>query len=330
MAMYPGAISKPITASKGRQRLMLFNRVNAHVAVSEADSVHGFFNRTGQVDSHFYIRRDGTVEQYVDTDWRAFADLDGNDATISVETQGGVTNADSEPWTPEQVEALAQLYAWAVTTHGIERKIATSSHLGERSRGLSWHRLGIDGNFPDLPDVGAGRTQRGGGMHYSRVRGKLCPGAGKIAQIQGIFDRAMGILDGDSGASAPAPAPAPAPVATNPAGRPLLKVDGFLGSHTITEWQHVMGTPVDGVISTGPRGSALVIAVQTALVAAGHSVGASGIDGHGIVPNTAVRTRRTDTHAGLQAYLGTPVDGVLDSPSTAVRTLQERLNAGTF
>lgn len=209
MAMYPGAISKPITASKGRQRLILYNRLNLHVAVSEAASLHGFFNRTGQVDSHFYVRRDGTVEQYVDTAWRAFADLDGNDATISVETQGGVTHADSEPWTPAQLEALAHLYAWAVRTHGIERKIATSSHLGERSRGLSWHRLGIDGNFPALPDPRAGRLQRGGGMHYSRARGKLCPGAGKIHQIPGIFTRATQILGGQTAEPTPRPDPTP-------------------------------------------------------------------------------------------------------------------------
>lgn len=196
MAIFPGAISRLVTASKGRQRLTSYHRLNLHVAVSESASLYDQFNRTGQVDSHFYVRRDGTVEQYVDTAWRAFADLDGNDATISVETQGGVTNPDSEPWTAAQLEVLAQLYAWVVRTHGIAHKIATSSHADERSHGLSWHRLGIDGNFPALPDVRAGRTQRGGGMHYSSAGGKICPGAGKIYQIPGIFDRTTQILGG--------------------------------------------------------------------------------------------------------------------------------------
>jgi len=194
MAIFPGAINKPITASKGRQRLTLYHRLNLHVAVSEAASLHDLFNRSGQVDSHFYVRRDGTVEQYVDTDWRAFADLDGNDATISVETQGGVNNPDSEPWTTAQLEALAQLYAWVVRTHGIAHKVATSSHADERSRGLSWHRLGIDGNFPALPDPRAGRIQRGGGLRYSSAAGKICPGAGKIYQIPEIFERSAQIL----------------------------------------------------------------------------------------------------------------------------------------
>lgn len=211
MARYPGAIWKPITASKGRRRLTQYNRVNLHVAVTTGTSLHAFFNRSGQVDSHFYVRLDGTVEQYVDTAWQAFADRDGNDATISIETAGGVKNPDSEPWTPAQVESLARLYAWAVRTHGIAKRVAKDSKPGASSRGLSWHRLGIDGNFPALPDVRAGRRQRGGGMHYSKAAGKICPGAGKIRQVPTIYARAVAILDG----AKPAPTPKPQPEETD-------------------------------------------------------------------------------------------------------------------
>jgi hypothetical protein len=199
MARFPGAIWKPITAGKGRQRLTVYNRVNLHVAVSEGPSLHAYFNKTGIPDSHFYVRRDGTVEQYVDTAYRAFADLEGNDATISVETQG----MGGGTWTPQQVEALAQLYVWAVRTHGIARKVATSSKPGESSKGLSWHRLGIDGNFPALPNIRAGRTQRGGGMRYSSSRGKECPGSDRIPQIPTIFARAEAILDDASKPTTP-------------------------------------------------------------------------------------------------------------------------------
>lgn len=194
MARFPGAIWKPITAGKGRQRLTVYNRVNLHVAASEATSLHGYFNKSGIPDSHFYVRRDGTVEQYVDTAYRAFADLEGNDATISVETQG----MGGGTWTPEQRESLARLFAWAVRTHGIAKRMATSSKPGASSKGLSWHRLGIDGNFPSLPNIRAGRGQRGGGMHYSTSGGKVCPGDDRIPQIPSIFDRAVAILDGDT------------------------------------------------------------------------------------------------------------------------------------
>lgn len=216
MATFPGAISKRITASKGRQQLTLYNRVNLHVAASEEASLHGYFNQTGRPDSHFYIRRDGTVEQYVDTTWRAISDVEGNDATVSIETQGGVTDADNEPWTPAQLESIAQIYVWAIRTHGLAHKLATSSHADERSHGLSWHRLGIDGNFPELPDIRAGRLQRGGGMSYSSAGGKICPGGGKILQIPGILERATQIL----GAAPVEPTPDPDPTPTDPTPNP--------------------------------------------------------------------------------------------------------------
>lgn len=199
MARFPGAIWKPITASKGRQRLTVYNRMNLHVAVSEGSSLHGYFNKSGIPDSHFYVRRDGTVEQYVDTAYQAFADLEGNDATISVETQGMGPGV----WTPEQLASLVDLYVWAVWTHGLARRMATSSKPGESSRGLSWHRLGCDGSFPALPSILAGRGQRGGGMHYSKSAGKVCPGDDRIKQIPSIFARAEVILGGASKPTTP-------------------------------------------------------------------------------------------------------------------------------
>jgi len=200
MALYPGATYRPITANKNRRRMTQYNRVNAHVAVSDAASLYPYFNRSGIPDSHFYVRKDGTAEQYVDTAFMAFADLEGNDATISIETQG---NGD-EPFTAKQAETVAQIYAWAVRTHGIARKMATDAKMGVSSHGLSWHRLGCDGNFPQLPDVRAGRIQRGGGMRYSKSYGKGCPGDQKIYQMDDIYRRAMQILG-----SAPAPTPTP-------------------------------------------------------------------------------------------------------------------------
>ncbi len=197
MARFPGAIWRPITADKDRQRLTVYNRMNVHIAVSEASSLYGYFNQRGIPDSHFYVRRDGSCEQYVDTGMRAFADLEGNDATISVENQGDGT----EPLTAAQEETNARLFAWAVKTHGIARKMATSSKTGTPSQGLSWHRLGCDGNFPSLPSVLAGRVQRGGGMRYSKSLGKGCPGDDPIRQVEDIFDRATELLD-------PTPSPA--------------------------------------------------------------------------------------------------------------------------
>lgn len=199
MAIYPKAIWKPIPL-KGRRKITAYNRMNLHVAVSETTSLFSFFRKVG-VDSHFYVRKNGIIEQYVDTSLRANADLEGNDATISVETQGGLKNANGEPWTEAQLKALAELFAWAVKTHGIKVQIASSSKIGEESKGLSWHRLGINGNFPALPSVLAGRNQRGGGMYYSRAAGKACPGDSKIKQVPTIFEMAKKIINGSSSTS---------------------------------------------------------------------------------------------------------------------------------
>jgi len=115
----------------------------------------------------------------------------------------------------------------------------------------------------------------------------------------------------------PTPNPNPPP----PAG---LDEDGVIGPMTVRAWQKRMGTPQDGVISSGY--SNLVAAVQVYLnrkVNAGLSVDGVGIrqDGH-----TVYQTQRA-----LQRYLGTPADGVLSLPSSAcVKALQHRLNAGTF
>lgn len=103
---------------------------------------------------------------------------------------------------------------------------------------------------------------------------------------------------------------------------PRLVVDDELGPKTISRWQQVMKTPVDGVIS---RPSELVKAVQRRLnaqVGAGLVVDGDGIrqDGH------FYRTTRA-----LQRYLGTPQDGVMSSPkSEVVKAVQRRLNENWF
>lgn len=214
MAIYPGARVRllagqyitglPITS---------YNRVNLHVAAG-LGSLFNFFNSPGKASSHFWVSKAGVVEQYVDTRLRAEADLHGNDATISIETESR-----GEGWTEEQIRAIIALVNWLCDTHGIPKRLATSSQLGEASKGISWHRLGIDGNFPALPSRYAGRRQRGGGMYYSKATGKTCP---VEPNIDLIHDRVLpGVLGGAPVPSPvpvnnPVPAPAPAPSSRNP------------------------------------------------------------------------------------------------------------------
>jgi len=180
MAWYPGAIRKEIT--KFRTPLRRRRGVCLHVAVSEGSSLYGYFSGA-KVCSHFYVRKDGTVEQYVSTAYQAPANYQGNSSLISVETQGGVRNANSEPWTSAQIEALAQIAAWASKTHGIPLIAMPNSR--PESVGVGYHRQGVDPYRVD------------GGELWSTAFGKICPGAGKVAQIPQVITRARAILAGD-------------------------------------------------------------------------------------------------------------------------------------
>lgn len=181
MAWYPKAVRKEIK----RHRTLRSNkggRVCLHVAVSEGSSLFGYFNQKGSPTSHFYVRKDGTIEQYVDTKYRAPANLDGNSSLISFESQGGVKNVDSEPWTAAQVEALAECIAWLHKVEGVPLQLMPNSKV--TSTGIGYHKLGVD------------PYRVSGGEKWSSSYGKVCPGAGKIKQIPAIVARAKQLAGG--------------------------------------------------------------------------------------------------------------------------------------
>ena len=191
MAWYPKARRREVT--RFRTRMARPVRINYHTAVTNAASLYDWFNVWGRATSHFYIDKHGNVEQYIDTKYRAAADLKGNPDTISIETWDGYRNGapgywkhngDVPPWTDAQMAALRDLTAWILDTHPtIPAKVATDSRPGSSSHGLSWHRLGIDGNFPG----GQLKGRVSGGLKYSNARGKVCPGDRRIVQIPALI-----------------------------------------------------------------------------------------------------------------------------------------------
>lgn len=92
-----------------------------------------------------------------------------------------------------------------------------------------------------------------------------------------------------------------------------LDVDGELGPKTISKWQAIVGTPIDGVISR-PK-SELIYWVQKYL-------------SDRVVPLATDGDLGPKTIRALQTYLGTPTTGVMDS--VTVKALQRRLNEGGF
>jgi len=115
MAFYPKAIRRNIPPGTNdppiTPRLVIL-----HVAASEATSLHDYFNGpSGGVESHFYVRRDGTVEQYRDTAYQADANWDANGFALSIETQGLAAG----PWTAQQLASLKALILWCHLVHRI-------------------------------------------------------------------------------------------------------------------------------------------------------------------------------------------------------------------
>jgi hypothetical protein len=171
MAWYPGAIRKVV--ARHTTPMAWYRGVCNHVAVSEAASLFGYFDQAGNPTSHFYVRKSGVVEQYVDTRYRAPAQLEGNPSMISIETQGGVDNLDTEPWTEAQIATLAGIARWCHDLHGIP--LVRMADSLPATVGIGYHRLGVDPYRVD------------GGELWSKAYGKVCPGDGKIAQIPRII-----------------------------------------------------------------------------------------------------------------------------------------------
>lgn len=108
--------------------------------------------------------------------------------------------------------------------------------------------------------------------------------------------------------------------------------DGYWGSATTSALQQVLGTPVDGVVSSqssawrgqnpglttgwewvsNPKGSQVIVAFQRKL----------GVTADGLIGPGTIRA--------LQKRMGTPQDGVLSEQSQCIIALQQRLQKGTI
>jgi hypothetical protein len=310
----------------GTLAIVRHNRINLHVAGGYG-SLFSFFNQTGRASSHFWVAKSGLIEQYQDTDRRAEADLQGNDATVSIETE-----SKGEPWTPEQLASIIQLVLWILATHPtIPPQLAQNSQVGPTSWGLSWHRLGIDGNFPAAPSRYAGRRQLGGGMYYSKATGKVCPVEGPIDQIHdNIFPAIGGAVIVDRPITPPPPPPPPyVPPPTPP---PLaVREDGWFGSETINEIQRQAGTPVDGELwyqYSGNKQPAFTTGWVYNYTKGKGSPAWAWVQGRLGTPQDGV-FGQTDL-AAMEHRAGYPYDKVLGGPSNTVKWFQHALNTHTL
>jgi hypothetical protein len=108
------------------------------------------------------------------------------------------------------------------------------------------------------------------------------------------------------------------PKPATPAKPALLTVDGDLGPKTVSLWQKIMGTTVDGKIDD--KDSELVRRLQTRLNAVLGLKGANKLKVDGDLGTMTIRR--------LQSYIKAPVTGSMGKET--VKQLQRRLNTGKF
>lgn len=167
--VYPEAEYLPVEWAEARDDDTNPTCAVLHLAASEADSLGPYFTSSRVACSHMYVKRGGASEQYIRADRLSAADYRGSDHTFSIETQGA--DVDGE-WDAGQRETLAKILVWLHQKYGIPLETMGSSAYNEV--GVGWHRLGVNGNFPDAPSLLAGRRQIGFGELWSGSFGKVC------------------------------------------------------------------------------------------------------------------------------------------------------------
>lgn len=201
----PGALWVPINRNYTARKRSKTDCVILHVAVSEAKSLAGWFNNpSAGASSHFYVRRDGTIEQYIDLDYISWANGAGNSRSITVETQGGA----SGEWTAAQHVANVKIIVFAHQKYGVP--IVQMTNSKSTSKGVGYHLLGVPANRTQKL---LKRSQTGGELWSSAV-GKVCPGPERVKQIPSIVAeakrKATGVVKPTS-PSKPVPKPSNTP-----------------------------------------------------------------------------------------------------------------------
>lgn len=183
MAWMPGALRVPILSHNYTRRVTSKDALLFHIAVTEAASLKGWFNNpNANASSHFYVRRDGTIEQYLDTAHMSWANGAANPRSVTVETQGMGHGS----WTREQRESLASIAKFCNKEHGIK---LTQMHDSKRGTdGVGYHLLGVPATYAQKA---RGVSQTGGEL-WSKSVGKTCPGPDRVPQVDDIIAAAKG------------------------------------------------------------------------------------------------------------------------------------------
>ena len=225
MPRFACATWRPINANTGG---VISNNIGLvlHHAVMNGSGWNLFNNPSTQASAHFWVFKDGRIEQYVDSSVVAWHGKSLNSRYVGVETEGCGAAPHAEAMTEPMIAALGRLYAEGMRVHGWANALANA----DGQRGFGFHRMAV---------------------------ATACPCDIRLNQRQNILNRATG------GATAPAPpaptAPAPAPPTGSAPpfpGRILINQSPMMQGADVRQWQTQMrargwGIDTDGFYGPG-------------------------------------------------------------------------------
>lgn len=134
---YPGALWRGPTPNMTPGGMASHIGLVLHIQQgTEAGTDSWFKNPASQVSAHFGNPKAGQLEQWVDTDDRAWAEVSGNPFWISVENEG----MSGDSLTASQLENAAELLAWLHSVYGVPLQLSDNPAGG--TPGLTGHGLG--------------------------------------------------------------------------------------------------------------------------------------------------------------------------------------------
>lgn len=161
----PGAVIKNIAPGTSDPAIIPVGVIQ-HIAVSNSPSLFPLFSNDGGIESHFYIRKDGTIEQYRSIYFEADAQFAGNSfgsprkGFVSVEHEGGVGADLNVPMPQAQLDAFHKVVRWVHDETGFPLRVCPAWNEG----GVGYHSLFDQWNT----------------NHHS------CPGAARIKQFHDV------------------------------------------------------------------------------------------------------------------------------------------------
>lgn len=141
MAIIPFAEKRLITPGSSDPPIIPIGMI-FHVDAGNASDLYDFFkNRSGGIESHGHIRKDGPLYQYRDTGYESDANYKANSfykdgkryGYLSFETQG----FGSGFWTSEQIQTIKKLILWGNSEYGIPFRVCRNT----TDPGIGYHTL---------------------------------------------------------------------------------------------------------------------------------------------------------------------------------------------